>query len=586
MSLTHMSLKRLRLPKVIKENFRFSTLNFIFILVYINLFQLLLGADNTIVGVIFVILMSASMIRDLTATPFKHLLIQAAVLVFMAAAAYLVNVLPPPLSLPLNFITLFMILYAFTYEYSSHIYFPYILSYLFLLFIAPVTAARFPVRIGAMILGAVSIMLYQWIMGRRRAAETAKDVLSKMIDDLCLAITCKTEKSDIRPDLKKVHSQLTLLCRTVYDRRKKTLCVSDGGFSLIAAGRGLEQLLILIDELPKELPGHETDFLLHVARQLRLYRAFLMEDIKELPPLTLYESFAKENERAFELFQKTMLYIQDRLLHMADPRKKIHYRKTAMSLKVRLLAAVDFSPLRTVYAVRVALLLSIATLAVQLLGLAHGKWLLFTIASVSLPYADDVPLKMKKRFLATMAGCLFSLVLYGLIPSAAGRTVIMMLSGYLSFYFRDYIQTFACSTVGALGAAVFMNAFGFQAVSTFILIRAAYIVAGVIIAYAANCLLFPYRRAAATRQLWKKYRKMTDLLAYTCSSHTLDPQLYYSLVIQAHLLEEKLTQNACLEEWADYPKALEEYREKVHLAHRHFIAGRADAPLFEPGRLS
>lgn len=574
-----------KLAKIIKDNFRFSTLNFIFILIYINLFQLILGADNTIVGVIFVILMSASMVRDLTATPIKHLLIQAGVLVWMAAAAYLVNVLPAPFSFFLNFITLFMILYAFTYEYSSHIYFPYILSYLFLLFIAPVTAARFPVRIAAMLVGAVSIMLYQWVMGRRRIVETSKDVLSEMIEDVRAAVDNKMVQSDIRPDLGRMHRQLTLLCRTVYDRRKKTLCISDGGFSLIAAGRGLEQLLILIDELPKEVSGHELDYLPNVARQLEDYSSFLQGKLKDLPPFEIYDSFDEDNKKAFELFQKTMCYIRDRLLHMADPRKKIHYRKTAMSFKVRLLAAVDFSPLRAIYAVRVALLLSAATLIVQLLGLSHGKWLLFTIASVSLPYADDVPLKMKKRFLATMSGCLFSLVLYSLIPSTAGRTVIMMLSGYLSFYFRDYTQTFACSTVGALGAAVFMNAFGFKAVGGFILIRAAYIVAGVIIAYAANCLLLPYRRAAATGQLWRKYQKMTDLLACTCSSDKLDPQLYYSLVIQAHLLEEKLTQNAHLEDWEDYPKTLKQCREKVHLAHRHFIAGRADAPLFEPGHL-
>ena len=36
--------------------------------------------------------------------------------------------------------------------------------------------------------GAVSIMLYQWIMGRKRVVETAKDVLTEMIDDISLLI--------------------------------------------------------------------------------------------------------------------------------------------------------------------------------------------------------------------------------------------------------------------------------------------------------------------------------------------------------------------------------------------------------------
>lgn len=581
-----MNLKHIKIPSVIKDNFRFGTLNFLFILIYINLFKWLLGSDNMVVAVIFAILMSASMVRDLTATPFKHLLIQAVVLIWMASAAYLVDIIPAPFSFLLNFITFFMILYAYTYEYSSHIYFPYILSYLFLEFIAPVTAVRFPVRLEAMLVGAVSIMLYQWFMGRRRVIKTATDVLTKMIDDVCCSITYKTRQSDIKPNLTGVRSDLALLCRTVYDRRKKTLCVSDAGFSMIAVGRGLEQLLSLVDELPKDLPGHEVDFLLHLAAQLGIFRSYLQQEIKELPPLTLYESFAHENEKAFELFQKNLCYIRDRLLHMSDRQKKPRFRKTAMSFKVRFLAAVDFSPVRAVYAVRVALLLSAAALLVHLFGLAHGKWLLFTIASVSLPYADDVPMKMKKRFLATMLGCLFSFILYALVPSTAGRTVIMLLSGYLSFYFKDYTQTFACSTVGALGGAVFMSAFGFKTVGIFVLIRVGYIVAGVLIAYVVNCLLLPYSRAAATKQLWKKYQKMTDLLVTICGSEQPDPQLYYSLVIQIHLLEEKLIQNADLEKWEDFPQILEACREKEHQAHRRHVAGREDAPPFESGHLS
>ena len=125
------------IPDVIKDNFRFSTLSFIFIIFYVNIFQIIFGPENSIVGVIFTIMMSASMVRDLTATPFRHLMVQTLVLVWMALAAYWVSTLPAPLSFVINFITLLLILYAYTYEYSNHIYFPYILSYLFLVFISP-----------------------------------------------------------------------------------------------------------------------------------------------------------------------------------------------------------------------------------------------------------------------------------------------------------------------------------------------------------------------------------------------------------------------------------------------------------------
>ena len=205
----------------VKAKFRFGTLSFIFIIAYVNIFQHIFGPENTIVGVIFTIMMSASMVRDLTATPVRHLILQSAVLVWIALAACWVVYLPMPLSLVINFITLCMILYAFTYEYSTHMYFPYILSYLFLIFITPVDAAHLPKRLVGMLVGALSIILYQWVMGRKRVAETAQDVLTEMIDDISGYIAWLLLESPDKPDLSDIRRKLCSLSQIVYDRRKK-----------------------------------------------------------------------------------------------------------------------------------------------------------------------------------------------------------------------------------------------------------------------------------------------------------------------------------------------------------------------------
>ena len=141
------------------------------------------------------------------------------------------------------------------------------------------------------------------------------------------------------------------------------------------------------------------------------------------------------------------------------------------------------------------------------------------------------------------------MALYSVIPSMAGRSAVMMLSGYLSFYCAEYTGTFTCSTIGALGGAVFMTAFGWADVGTIAAVRLGYVCAGAALAVAANCLLFPYRRGTATRQLLKKYTDTTELLAKVCGGREVDTQLYYSLVIQAHLLEAKLIQNARAAGW-------------------------------------
>lgn len=565
----------------IKNNFRSSTLSFIFIIIYINVFQTVLGPENSIVGVIFAIMMSASMVRDLTATPFRHLIIQTFVLVWMALAAFWVTTLPAPLSFFINFITLLMILYAFTYEYSSHMYFPYILSYLFLVFISPVNAQQLPRRILGMLVGAVSIMLYQWLKGRNRVVETARDVLSEMIDDICLFISYRLGEAEEGPELSEIHRKLSHLSQTVYDRRKKVLCISDASFSMIDVGRGLEHVMILTYGLSKKPSPQEMAFLSDIADRLKAFRAFLQMETDALPVLSESDFAIEGNDKTSHLFYHTFTYIRDRMLHMKDPQNKTHYHKTALSLKVQLQAALDLSPVRIFYALRVALLLACATLLVQTAAFPHGKWLLFTLASVSLPYADDVPEKIGKRIFATIVGGLISFIYYSLIPSPAGRTVAMMLSGYVSYYFTDYKETFACSTIGALGGAVFMEAFGFQAVGSIFIIRVGYVLAGAAVGYIINCLFFPYTRKTATHHLWKRYRKTTELLSNICLSEQVDTQLYYSLVIQAYLLEEKLTQNAHLEDWTEFPVLLSRCQIQVFKAHRKLIAERNDAPIFE-----
>lgn len=550
----------------VKKNFRFATLNFLFILVYINVFQSIFGAENSIVGVIFTIMMSASMARDLTARPVKHLLVQTLVLVLMAAAACFVSNADPLLAVPVNFLMILGILYAFTYEYVSHLYFPYILSYLFLVFISPVSPAQLPKRLLGMCVGAVSMILYQLIMGRKRVGETTRDVLIEMIGEARECIRCLLAGEGVPKSPEQVRESLCKLSRMVYERRKKVLCISDASFAMVDAGRGLENLVLLLYELEGPITPGRAGLLKKIDHWLQNFEAFI-ECKAEMDAPLLQEDLSQESGEA-ELFCQCLAYIREHLLKMTQPEERTRYRKTALSFSVRLKAAMDLCPVRCVYALRVALLLAAGTLLTQEFQLPHGRWLLFTVASVSLPYSDEVGAKAKKRLLATLVGGVIGMASYALIPSPTGRTAVMMLSGYASFYFEDYAATFACSTIGALGGAVFMSTFGWQDVGAMFGVRVGYICLGILIALIANCLIFPFSREKATRQLCKKYVNTTELLSKICRSEQIDPQLYYGLIIQAHLQEDKLAKNAAAEGWEGMKDVLSKCRETVRTAHR------------------
>lgn len=560
----------------VKENFRFATLDFIFIVAFVNVFQAVFGVENSIVGVIFTIMMASSMVRDMTAAPLRHLCTQALVLVLMAVAACFVVTLSPVPALLINFAAIFVILYVFTYEHASHMYFPYILSYLFLVFISPITPEQLPKRVLGMLVGAVCIILYQFVMGRKRVVETTRDALSAIIEEAKQCIGCLLDGKGQPDDPQTVRENLFKLSRMVYERRRKPLCVSDASFAMIDSGRGLEHLILQLYDLEGPVTPARAELLHWVLKQLDAFEAFVQKRQKTLEPLAIPEGM---DDPAASGLCDGVVYIRSRLLHMTDPEKRTFYRPTALSLSVRIKAALDISPVRLVYALRVAVLLAAATLLVQVFSLPHGKWLLFTIASVSLPYADDVGLKAKKRLIATAVGGVAAMALYALIPSMAGRTAIMMLSGYMSFYFSDYTGTYACSTIGALGGAVLMSSFGWAEVGSMLAIRLGYILLGIVVAMVFNCLVFPFSRRLATRQLWTKYARTTELLTEVCRQENADPQLYYSLVIQSYLLEEKLCQNAKDADWEGLADLLRKCRAEVRRAHDgNRITERAMAP--------
>lgn len=552
----------------VRKNIVPGTLNFLFTIAFINLFQAVFGAENSIVGVIFAILMSASMVRDLTARPVQHLLTQTAVLFLMAGAACFVANMPAFLALPVNLVMLFIILYAYTFEYSSHLYFPYILSYLFLVFISPVTPERLPKRLLGVFTGAVCIILYQLVKGRKRMGETARDVLGSMTEQAQACIQCllSGEGAPQRPE--ELRESLSKLSQIVYDRRKRVLCISDAGFAIVDAGRELENLVLMLYEMEGPVTPERVRLLHGISACLEQIRAVALGQALELPILCREDIVREENPEG-ERFYRCLQSIRRHMADMAQPDKRKQYRKTLLSVSTRLKAALRVSPVRLVYALRVSCLLALCTLLVQLLGLPHGKWLLFTVASVSLPYADDVGDKAKKRMLATLIGGLCSVVAYALVPGMAGRTVLMMLSGYVSFFFTDYSATFACSTVGALGGAVFMSSFGWGPVGEVLLIRLGYVLLGILVALLCNRALFPFQRGHATRQLVQKYRSTSRLLAEVCRRPDADSQLYYGLVIQAYLQEEKLRENARELNWDGAKELLEECRTAVRMAHRN-----------------
>lgn len=546
----------------VRKNFRFATLDCIFILLFISIFARVFGSSNSIVGVIFAVLMGASLQRDYTNAPIKHFCIMTVVMMSMCIAACYVAILNPYIALPINLIVSFAILYSYTYEYSSNLYFPYILSYLFLIFITPVQPVDLPIRLLSVLVGCLSVFIYHFVLKRNKSCKSIGSAINEIIDIAINNIRLIISNESNRINEIETRKQVCKLSRLIYDRRKSSYHISDAAFAALDTARGLENLTVTLKSLTLE---SDSDLLKEISLTLDSFKNFLSGKTTSIAPIA--QDAYRSNQTTQELYV-LMEYVRVHLLRMSEKDKRRRYRKSSVSLAVRIRSVLQFSSMRFIYAIRVAFLISLFTMIVQVLNLPHGKWLLFTIASVSLPCADDISTKAYKRLFATLVGGIISFVLFSAISDAVLRTVIMTLSGYFSFYFADYKTNYACATIGALGGAMLATSFGVADVGMMVGIRLGYIIIGILIAVIANRVVFPIKSKRINQNLMKKYTQTTTLLTTLCTNEHVDAQIYYNLVIQSNMMEESLMQYAEKENQGSIFSDLKICRSKVRTAHR------------------
>lgn len=536
--------------KSISQNFKPATITFLLIMLVVNGFQLLFGSENMVLGIIIAPMMLVLAERDMTAHPVRHFMCQALILCIMASAACFAMLVPAPFALFIHLAVAFFLLYLYTSDCGDHMYFQYILNYLLLIFIGPISLPQLPLRLLGMVVGAGCILLYQCVKRRGRVNKVTRDVLLCLLEDTksqMEALLCDSEAPGADA---KFDNALKTFYQTMEHRQKAPLGLSEAGIAAMEIVHSLKKLNSVLRSGGFIITAKKRLLLRSMLAWVDDIHTFILEEKKDIPQFQ--PEMSADNACDVEQFYQYTIQMQRAFSALLCSQKRRSFCKTDISIWSRMKLAANFSPMRVAYALRLACLLSVGILLVQRFDLEHGKWLLFTIASVSLPYSEEIGPKAKNRFFATLIGGLAGLVIFPLIPSPTGKMVAMVASGYLSCYMTNYLGNFSCSTFGALGGAVVaMTATGFAPVGGMVLIRIGYIVAGILIAIVLNCFVFPINQKRATRHLAKKYTQATQALAESYRNCQPDLQLHYHLLLRTQRMEEKLRQNAKAVGWDD-----------------------------------
>ncbi|WLV25245.1 FUSC family protein [Aciduricibacillus chroicocephali] len=488
-----------------------NTLLFIGILAFILLFSAVFSQENMLIGISTITAMLMLLERDLTAEPLMNTGKLLTFNLFMGIAAYLAN-LNMWLGIPVNFIAMFVISYMLIFNLKNPLYLPFSLQYLFLLAM-PVGLSGLPLRLGALAFGAIAIMGLQLIFNRNRVAKGGKNLIKAICEALTEKVELIQKGESGAEESARVKSSISSLRSMIYDKREEDYYLTDEGMTLLNISAALEKINLFLNQI--QLDKTDERLLNDLQTTLKLAAKGVASD----EPLDeLKRSFSNllgkyEGNDNIPLFSLRILANVDSLLDSLYELKKLDRKQGKITRKLHEVplkfkkltygnAPKHTTSIKFSYAIRVAIGITIGAFLTDYFKLEEGRWMLFTILSVSIPIYEQSRQKMRDRLFATIVGALVAVFLFTIFDSNPARSALLLLGGYLMSYIKVYRYSTILVTFSAIGSVVLITGETHFLTTERVLLVAS----GLVLALMINRFILPYKQTDAISNLQKMYK--------------------------------------------------------------------------------
>ena len=477
-----------------------KSLFFLLICLFVATFAHVFGQENSLTGVVVVVLALMLLGQDLSVRPMMNLGGLVAFTLVMGVGAYAsVWCGNAFVGAAINFSVVFALSFITTQDLRSPMHFPFLLGYAFMLSV-PVSSEDLPVRILALVTGSVFIVALNVMVNRKRHSSTCHRSISAMCSEVsacCERVLSTGESSS---------EQLDTLCLrlrgTMYDRLRKSFFTTPGdrrvldmAASLQMAGRAVCQ---------RERDGD-------VLRALKSLMDCLMvhENGKTDPSgfLAAAEGFLSDHPDADGVITASVVSLRDCLTSLSDDGRG---QRTDLGDRMRAVAKESFrtDSARFTFAVRMSVVFTVFAFVWQFWDLENAKWLLFTTVALVLPYLDNAWRKSAMRLTGTVAGVAVFAVVLALVGGDVGMLSVALLVANYVYTVLDpkrYDVMMVFITFSALIAASMATPFD-DAMAE----RVLFILMGVVTATLANYLVLPYRIKDEDVSMGGRYLSLSD----------------------------------------------------------------------------
>ena len=557
---------------MIKKTIINNTFTFAIVMFFVITFKLIFGEENTLIGVTTITATLMFLERDFTGSPLKNTLKFIGINLLIGIGTSLIVASNMWLGLIINFIVVFIFSYIFTYNLRQPLYIPFGLQYLFLL-TTPVPTDRLDIRLLALIFGALIIMLVQLLFNKNKLATSGNKILVDVCESIENKVCCIKGKSNNYDSINNINSSIDEFRTIVYDKGesnyyltkeakiKLNISVALEGISriLYSDNNKLINLMILdtLEELVKvakeaiSINSKENKTIQLNSYNIKKLLNYCQEhEINDLLNLQLLEGMICLDDTLEEL---TKLDIkQYNVVNKIGDKSEIFSKKNIKSF----LTETDLP--KYCYGMRMAITMTIGLFFMEYFKLPEGRWILFTILSLTTPLYETSKHKIRYRIGSTLVGSVIIIILFSIFKTENIRLLIVMLAGYLQGYVNEYKYKIIFVTVSAIGAAVIVGN-----IQELTIERILMVAIGTIIAIIANKYLFPYNLEKSNEQLRKIYdasiKKMFKELRSLVEGKN-NPEFIKHLFVTTSIIESKARMNKQIDKNQNYNNIVNERR--------------------------
>ena len=545
-----------------------NTITFVIVMFFVITFKSIFGEENTLIGVTTITATLMFLERDFTGSPLKNTLKFIGINLLIGMGTSLIVASNMWLGLIINFIVVFIFSYIFTYNLRQPLYVPFGLQYLFLL-TTPVPTDRLDIRLLALIFGALIIMLVQLLFNKNKLVTSGNKILVDVCESIENKVCCIKGKSNNYDSINNINSSIDEFRTIVYDKGESNYYLTKEAkikLNISVALEGISRILYSDNNKLINLMILDTlEELVKVAKEVISINSKENKTIQ----LNSYNikkllNYCQEHEINLQLLE-SMICLDDTLeeLTKLDIKQynvvnKIGDKSEIFSKKnIKSFLTETDSP-KYCYGMRMAITMTIGLFFMEYFKLPEGRWILFTILSLTTPLYETSKHKIRYRIGSTLVGSVIIIILFSIFKTENIRLLIVMLAGYLQGYVNEYKYKIIFVTVSAIGAAVIVGN-----IQELTIERILMVAIGTIIAIIANKYLFPYNLEKSNEQLRKiddaSIKKMFKELRSLVEGKN-NPEFIKHLFVTISIIESKARMNKQIDKNQNYNNIVNERR--------------------------